>query len=62
MYNKAYRLSEKEAEIPQSCLKELEILEKKFDLLSTRVEEEQSAYSSLQEELNEIAEEMDQIV
>ena len=30
----SYRLPEKEAEIPQSCLKELEELEKKFELLS----------------------------
>lgn len=57
----SYRLPEKEAEIPQSCLKELEDLAKKFDLLSSRVEEEQSAYSSLQEELNEIAEELDRL-
>ena len=57
----SYRLPEKEAEIPQSCLKELEELAKKFDLLSARVEEERSAYSSLQEELNEIAEELDRL-
>ncbi|TQR18437.1 septation ring formation regulator EzrA [Psychrobacillus vulpis] len=57
----SYRLPEKEAEIPQSCLKELEDLHKKFELLSTRVEEEQSAYSSLQEELNDIAEEIDRL-
>ena len=57
----SYRLPEKEAEIPQSCLKELEELEKKYALLSSRVEEEQSAYSSLQEELNEIAEEIDRL-
>ncbi|SER91234.1 septation ring formation regulator EzrA [Psychrobacillus sp. OK032] len=57
----SYRLPEKEAEIPQSCLKELEELAKKFDLLSSRVEEEKSAYSSLQEELNEIAEELDRL-
>jgi len=57
----SYRLPEKEAEIPQSCLKELEELEKSYELLSSRVEEEQSAYSSLQEELNEIAEEIDRL-
>ena len=57
----SYRLPEKEAEIPQSCLKELEELEKEYELLSSRVEEEQSAYSSLQEELNEIAEEIDRL-
>lgn len=57
----SYRLPEKEAEIPKSCLKELEELEKKFNLLSARVEEERSAYSSLQEELNEIAEELDRL-
>ncbi|WP_144510915.1 septation ring formation regulator EzrA [Bacillus sp. FJAT-22090] len=57
----SYRLPEKEAEIPQSCLKELEELEKKFGLLSSRVDEEKSAYSSLQEDLNEIAEELDRL-
>ena len=57
----SYRLLETEAEIPQSCLKELEVLGKKYDLLSSRVAEEQSAYSSLQEELNEIAEEIDRL-
>lgn len=57
----SYRLPEKEAEIPQSCLKELEELQKKFELLSSRVEEEKSAYSSLQEELNEIAEDIDRL-
>lgn len=57
----SYRLPEKEAEIPQSCLKELEELDKKFSMLALRVEEEKSAYSSLQEELNEIAEEIDRL-
>ncbi|MBD7943539.1 septation ring formation regulator EzrA [Psychrobacillus sp. Sa2BUA9] len=57
----SYRLPEKEAEIPQSCLKELEELNKKFSLLAQRVEEEKSAYSSLQEELNDIAEEIDRL-
>ena len=31
----SYRLPEKEAEIPQSCLKELEELKKKFELLTS---------------------------
>jgi len=57
----SYRLPEKEAEIPQSCLKELEELNKKFELLTMRVDGEQSAYSSLQEELNEISEEIDRL-
>ncbi len=57
----SYRLPEKEAEIPQSCLKELEELEKRFSILSLRVQEEKSAYSSLQEELHEIAEEIDRL-
>ena len=57
----SYRLPEKEAEIPKAGLKQLEVLQKRYELLSTRVEEEKSAYSSLQEELQEITEEIERI-
>ncbi|MEK4230338.1 septation ring formation regulator EzrA [Solibacillus sp. FSL H8-0538] len=57
----SYRLPEEEAEIPKAGLKQLEVLQKRYELLSTRVQEEQSAYSSLQEELKEITEEVERI-
>ncbi|ATP41455.1 septation ring formation regulator EzrA [Solibacillus sp. R5-41] len=57
----SYRLQEKEAEIPKAGLKHLEVLQRRYDLLSIRVQEEQSAYSSLQEELQEITEEIERI-
>ncbi|SOC36594.1 septation ring formation regulator EzrA [Ureibacillus acetophenoni] len=56
-----YRISEEEAEIPKAGLKQLEIIQKRFEILATRVHEEQSAYSSLQQELIEISEEIEQI-
>ncbi|MGM9949584.1 MAG: septation ring formation regulator EzrA [Lysinibacillus sp.] len=58
---RTYRLPEKEAEIPRNCLKQLEVLHKRYDLLAMRVQEEKSAYSSLQEELEEIGEEIGRI-
>lgn len=57
----SYRLSEKEAEIPRNCLKQLEILHKRYELLAMRVTEEKSAYSSLKEELEQIGEELARI-
>lgn len=57
----SYHLSATETEIPKQGLKQLEMLQKRYEVLATRVEEEQSAYSSLQEELVEISEEIDQI-
>lgn len=57
----SYRLPEKEAEIPKQCLKQLEVLQKRYELLAHRVQEEKSAYSSLQEELQEITNEMESI-
>lgn len=57
----SYRLPDKDAEIPKLCLKQLEVLQKRYDLLATRVQEEQSAYSSLQQELQEITEEIERI-
>ncbi|MGM9944784.1 MAG: septation ring formation regulator EzrA [Lysinibacillus sp.] len=55
---RSYHLSEKEAEIPRNCLKQLEILYKRYELLAMRVMEEKSAYSSLKEELEQINEEL----
>ncbi|MCH7322404.1 septation ring formation regulator EzrA [Solibacillus sp. MA9] len=57
----SYRLQEKEAEIPKVGLKHLEVLQKRYEILSMRVQEEKSAYSSLQQELTEITEEIDRI-
>jgi septation ring formation regulator len=57
----SYRLNEKEAQIPQQCLKKLSSLEKRFEVLTNRIEDQASAYSSLHEELQRIAEELEQI-
>ncbi|WP_019413905.1 septation ring formation regulator EzrA [Paenisporosarcina sp. TG20] len=51
----SYRISEKEAEIPLVCLKQIETLQKRYDLLAQRASEDQLAYSSLQEELTLIS-------
>lgn len=57
----SYHLPEKEAEIPKLGLKQLEVIQKRYELLVSRVREEKSAYSSLQEELVEISEEIERI-
>ncbi|MCM3387456.1 septation ring formation regulator EzrA [Ureibacillus chungkukjangi] len=57
----SYHLPENEAEIPKAGLKQLELIQKRFELLVTRVRDEKSAYSSLQEELVEISEQIDRI-
>jgi len=57
----SYHLNEKDAEIPKAALKQLEALQRRYDLLAMRVAEEKSAYSSLQEELIEISEELERI-
>ncbi|UNT56745.1 septation ring formation regulator EzrA [Lysinibacillus capsici] len=57
----SYHLNEKDAEIPKVALKQLEALQHRYDLLAMRVREEKSAYSSLQEELIEISEELERI-
>lgn len=57
----SYRLQEKEAEIPKIGLKHLEVLQKRYEILSVRVEEEKSAFSSLQDELKEITDEIERI-
>ncbi len=56
-----YRISEEEAEIPKAGLKQLEMIQKRYEILATRVKEEQSAYTSLQQELIEISEEIELI-
>jgi len=56
-----YHLPENEAEIPKLGLKQLEVIQKRFELLVSRVRDEKSAYSSLQEELVEISEEIERI-
>lgn len=56
----SYRLPDDEAEIPKVGLKELEVLQKRFELLLTQVDGK-SAYSSLQKELQEISEKIEQI-
>ena len=57
----SYHLNEKDAEIPKAALKQLEALQRRYELLAMRVKEEKSAYSSLQEELIEISEELERI-
>ncbi|MEG0259323.1 MAG: septation ring formation regulator EzrA [Lysinibacillus sp.] len=57
----SYRLNEKDMEIPRAGLKQLESLQRRYELLANRVAEEKSAYSSLQEELTEISEELERI-
>lgn len=57
----SYRLQDKEAEVPKAGLKQLEVLQKRYEILSMRVQQEQSAYSSLQEELQEITEQIERI-
>lgn len=57
----SYRLDEKEAKIPQLCLKKLEILQKRYETLTILLQDEDSAYSSLQTELKEISDELEGI-
>ena len=57
----SYHLNEKDADIPKAALKQLEALQRRYDLLAMRVKEEKSASSSLQEELIEINDELERI-
>ncbi|ANU12701.1 septation ring formation regulator EzrA [Planococcus halocryophilus] len=54
----SYKITESEAAIPKSCMDKMEQLVKRFELLMSRLEEDQSAYSSLQEELVHIREDL----
>ncbi|SIT85263.1 septation ring formation regulator [Edaphobacillus lindanitolerans] len=57
-----YRLSDQEAAVPEEALEKLEGMEKRFMLLSDRIAHGQSAYSTLQEELQEIAAETESLM
>ena len=57
----SYRLSDDEASIPKEGLKKLESIQKRYDLLSSRLYEEKSAASSLQEELQQMIEEIEHV-
>ncbi|WP_211653833.1 septation ring formation regulator EzrA [Planococcus alpniumensis] len=54
----SYKITDQEAAIPKTCLEKVEQLAKRFELLSNRLEEDQSAYSSLQDELMHIREDL----
>lgn len=56
----SYCLPEEEVEIPKVGLKQLEVIQKRFELLLTQLDGK-SAYSSLQEELQEISKEIHDI-
>lgn len=47
----SYRLPEYEAETPKTAMKQLEFLQKRYDTLTIQVNEEKSAYTSLQADL-----------
>ena len=47
----SYKIPDNDAAIPKACMEKLEELQRRFDLLQLRLEEDQSAYASLQEEL-----------
>ena len=57
----SYKISETDAQIPKTCIEKLEEMQKRFDLLISRTEEDHSAYSSLQSELVHIRGELDNI-
>lgn len=57
----SYRLSAEDAEVPRDSLRHLEVLQKRYDILAQQIAEEQSAYSSLREELQAIELEMESI-
>ncbi|SDH97217.1 septation ring formation regulator [Planococcus glaciei] len=57
----SYKISESDAAIPKTCLEKLEELNRRFDLFKSRTEEDQSAYSNLEEELVYIREELAKI-
>ena len=61
LVQQSYRLNEEESEIPTEAMVQLQKLNKRFELLSMRIEDEGSASSSLQEELEAIESELDEI-
>ncbi len=58
----SYRLPDEEAQVPKQILKKLESIEKRFDVLINRIEENTSAYSSLHEDLFTMSEEFEVII
>ncbi|TAA69643.1 septation ring formation regulator EzrA [Planococcus salinarum] len=58
---RSYKIPEQEAKIPKNCLESLEELQKRFDMLHSRTQEDRSAYSSLHQELSEIRAELETI-
>lgn len=57
----SYRLADQKAEVPRVCLKHLEVAKKKFDLVEMRTMEQKSAYSSLEEDLVDIQNEVEHV-
>jgi septation ring formation regulator len=57
----SYRLPENQAEIPLVCLKQIETLQKRYDLVAQRASEDQLAYSSLQDELTLISADLENL-
>ncbi|MCZ2257964.1 septation ring formation regulator EzrA [Sporosarcina sp. G11-34] len=57
----SYRMNDEEAQIPIDAMKKLDALSKRFEVLSLRVENNESAYSSLEDELRRMNEELDLI-
>lgn len=53
---RSYHLSEKEAEIPTNCKQQLLSLRQRYELLTVEVQEEKTAYSSMEEELENLKE------
>ncbi|HSI67864.1 MAG TPA: septation ring formation regulator EzrA [Planococcus sp. (in: firmicutes)] len=53
-----YKIPETDAAIPKQGLKKLEALQKRFDLLQSRLGEDHAAYSTLQMELSNVRDEL----
>lgn len=58
---RSYRINETEAEIPVNALLAIEKVNKKFEVTATQINDQTSAYSSLQEELEIIKQEVAEI-
>lgn len=57
----SYRLAEADASIPREGLKKLQTIQKRYDLLASRLSEEKSAASSLQTELEQMMDEIERV-
>lgn len=58
---KSYRISQKEADVPGNCKQQLLTLRQRYELLAVEVQEEQSAFSSMEEALKEIKTSIEQL-